>query len=993
MRLLYSIFVLFMLQATTWGQSGVQVLVVNAATGARLPDQTVVLHRPDTGFQITATSDADGLARIDGLQAGRDYELRIADDSLYQTTTISGIDLRANANRSLTAYRFPIREVELEEITVTASPGYAQINAVDAEVAFTLPARELEVLPVEGRDLSRALYRLPNVTRATGFYPEAPNVSINGANSLFSNYMIEGLDNNENFLGGQKFRIPMGMVQDVSVLTSAYSAEFGRTANGVINVTMRSGGNTNKGEVYYQLRPGPVLDASSPFAQRDLSGNAVKDGFQRHQGGFSIGGPIQTDRTFYFFNLEQTISVKDNLLQSPRLGINETVRGENFLSQASLKLDHRWNDRLRSTLRGHLGREQIERQGGGLDGGVQFPSAGSVQTRNALLLAGQTTYVSGRFVSESSLQYSRFDWNYARALAESGRPRIALYGADGLPVAQIGHPGFVFDEREQTFQLQQKFNYAAGRHSLKAGIDLLSADFSLNGGGNPNGTYQVNLTEAEEETIRAQNHGADLTADDLPANLDVTAYSVELRPAAFGDRQNLLGIYAEDHFKAARGLNLTLGLRYDYDSISKGGSTSGDWNNLAPRFGFNYRLNDKNVIKGGYGMFYEKVVYAVHSDALQQNSTSTAFKNQLRSLIDAGRLPADTDIDRVTFDGNLAASFINPSFGLLEGPSSASLQDQREQVTRNDGRILNPEGYDNPYAHQVSVGYQRQLGPTMRFYADFVRSWSFNLLRLRDLNAPSPYKITPEEVAAADDPASLIRSREEADATRPAGVVPGGARNIIVSESAGKARYAAANFNLFKERGDNPYSWRISYTLSRLQNNTDDINFRAQNANDFEAEWGPSVNDRTHVINMLGVFYPSRSSWISLSALLQSGQPINRIPDATVFGTTDLNGDGRSFGDAYVGNSDRHPGASRNSDRLPWSYLIDLSAGHAIPIGADEIALRAGIFNLLNTVNLSGYSNNATQSNQIQTGPVDGPIVKRNAGPPRQFQFGVSYVF
>jgi hypothetical protein len=67
------------------------------------------------------------------------------------------------------------------------------------------------------------LFRLPNVSQATGFFPESPNVSINGASSLYTSYLIDGLDNNERFLGGQKFAIPSGFVKDVTVLTNFFS--------------------------------------------------------------------------------------------------------------------------------------------------------------------------------------------------------------------------------------------------------------------------------------------------------------------------------------------------------------------------------------------------------------------------------------------------------------------------------------------------------------------------------------------------------------------------------------------------------------------------------------------------------------------------------------------------------------------------------------------------------------------------------------------------
>ena len=145
-----------------------------------------------------------------------------------------------------------------------------------------------------------------------------------------------------------------------------------------------------------------------------------------------------------------------------------------------------------------------------------------------------------------------------------------------------------------------------------------------------------------------------------------------------------------------------------------------------------------------------------------------------------------------------------------------------------------------------------------------------------------------------------------------------------------------------------------------------------------------------------GVVYytPARVLTFSFATLLQSGQPINRIPDGALYGTTDLNGDGRSFGDAYVGNSDRQPGEDRNSDRLPWSTNFDVGASVDLPVAGQRLELRADVFNIFNTENMSGYANNATQSNQIQAGPASsGVLVRRNAGPPRQFQFGLRVAF
>lgn len=975
-------------------QVDLNVQVYEAHKNQPLPDIQVTLKNTAIGYSREETTDQNGKATFYGLSTAGEYTLEIAESQDYEAATQTGISLRSNTNAAVSVPLFRKTDVTLDELVIQ---GATKINARDAEVASSLTQKELESLPVEGRDLTRALYRLPNVVQATGFYPEAPNVGINGANSLYTNYLIDGMDNNEQFLGGMKFNIPLGFARDINVLTNNFSTEYGLTGNGVVNITSRSGSNETSGEVFFVTRPGAVIDAASPYAQRDLSGNQVQDGFQRYQAGFGLGGALKKDKTFYYVNAEFTRDLKDNLLNSPQLGVNETVRGENNFSYISAKIDHNWSSHFRSSLRGNLGIVNIARQGGGLTGGVAFPSAASYQDRNSALLASQNTYLGDRFKSETNVQYGRFRWNYGRA-QNPDSPNVTVLDPSGITIALLGHPGFLFDETENTVQAQQKVTFYRRHHTLKAGVEILSSKHGLVGGGNPNGSYLVQLDDAGLAAVQALNKGAALDVQDIPADVQVLAYNVELRPNSFGTTQNIYSAYVEDEWALGSNLNLNLGLRYDYDNLSKGGSDKGDLNNIAPRVSVNYRLNGNSSIRGGYGIFYDKILYTVYSDALQQNTTGEDYRKELQALVDRGILPANTNLDNITFDGNLTASADQVAY--LQGPSYSNLQADRAHAFSNERRILNPNGYQNPYTHQFSIGYQKQLDAERLFYVDIVHNESRNLFRLRDLNAPVAYPLNdPDQVT--------VRTQAEADATRPVAIAPGGyaiigndtltgvARNVIVSETAGSARYTGLSLNFEKQRGDDRYAFRITYTLSSLENNTEDINFRAMDANNFENEWAPGINDRRHVINGLFSYYPWKKFSLTLAALIQSGQPVNRIPDAAVYGTTDLNGDGRSFGDAYVGNSDRQPGETRNNDRLPWSDVFDLSGEYTILSGkAGNLILRADVFNLFNATNLSGYSNNATQSNQIQTGSKSsGLLVRRNAGAPRQFQFSLRWAF
>lgn len=977
-------------------QVDLSVTLIEGETGTPLGGVTVVLANESLGILEEQSTNEEGKATFKGLPSGGPYFAGIKSATSTMSSWTAGqkaIYLTSNSDQNITLTAS--KTSTLGEVSI-ASSKLTAINPVNAEVSAQLPRATLKSLPVEARDITRALYRLPNVSQATGFYPEAPNIAINGANSLFTSYLIDGMDNNERFLGGMKFNIPVGMVENIAVLTNNFSTEYGNTANGVVNITTRTGSNELHGEAFYLTRPGPgFIDAASPYNQRDLSGNFVKDGFMRQQAGFAVGGALKKDKTFFYINAEQTWDFKDNLLNVPQLGINTTVPGTNNFTYLSGKLTQLWSDKFRSNLRVHAGKVFIERQGGGLEGGVGFPSSANRQDRNSLLIASQNTYVSSAFKSETNLQFSRFRWNYGAASNPSS-PQVTVQDPTGIIIATLGHPGYIFDQTENTLQLQQKFNWYLDKHTLKAGFEVISSDHGLLGGGNVNGNYLVQLNESQLTSLAATNPGSDLSINDIASDVNVLAYNTELQVQEFGKRQNILSAYLEDRFSVSDKLNLTLGLRYDYDNLSKGGSTQADMNNIAPRFSANYRIDKSRSLRAGAGLFYEKIAYAVYSDALQQNTTGENYRRQIQELINQGILPADTDLDLVTFDGNLGASADNVAY--LQGPSPEDLQAKRNDIFSNERRILNPNGYQNPESWQFMLGYQEQLSPNKLFYVDVMHNRTSNLFRLRDLNAPAPYPIDAADV--------VVRSQEAADLSRPIPILPGGqgiiggdtiggvARRVTVTETAGQSEFWAATFNLVKEKGDDDFAYRINYTLSSLRNNTEDINFTAMDANDFEAEWGPSINDRRHMINILYFWYPAKGLSLNVAALLQSGQPINRIPDATVFGTTDLNGDGRSFGNAYVGNSDRHPGESRNSDRLPWSNTVDMGLQYDISFGNGKLQLRADVFNVFNAVNLSGYSNNATQSNQIQVGAAaSGVLVRRNAAPPRQFQFGATYVF
>lgn len=1002
-RFLCTLFVLA-ISTAAFSQSSLEVSVINKKDGQAVKNLTIILENKSIGYRQVDSTNNQGKTFFSGLSTSGSYRAVAVENSSYYSLNAPDIVFRSNNKKSITMALSAKETQQLEEVTVQASNSIPRINTIDAEVSSELQEQDIENIPIEGRTVSNSLHRLPNVTKSTGFYAEAPKVTINGANSLYTSYLIDGMDNNERFLGGPRFRIPIGFTKNITVLANNYSAEYGQTSNGVFNITTKSGSNQLSGETYYNVRPGPVIDASSPFNQTDLSGNAVGDGFQRHQFGLGIGGPIKKDKTFFYLNAEQTISIKDNLLNVPELGVNTTVQGRNNYSLLSGKIDHNWNGNFRSSLRLHKGFVSIDRQGGGLSGGVTFPEAANEQSRDSFTAALSNVYNGHGFTSETNYQYATFDWIFTKPNTTDA-PSVSVQNPQGQTIATLGESFGNFDILQTVHQVQQKFTFYRGKHTIKAGLDFIGSIHNDTRGGNGNGFYRVQLNQQQLNNLQSQNPGRDLSYRDIPSGVQVLSNAVELHPNTFSGSQSIYSAYIEDLYSVNNQLNLTFGLRYDYDNLSKAGADRGDFNNISPRFNLNYRLNDKSSFRAGYGLFYGRIPYTIYSDAVAGSSNAPDFKEQLRLLREQGFLPEGTDVNQITSNGTASATETNVTY--LQGSTSEDFANSAGYAFSNQKTILNPNGLDNPYSHHFTLGYQRQLREDLLFYVDLIHKRGFNKFRLADVNTPTPYEVTNPHAGPSD-----VRSQQAADATRRVPIrydnqgnpfalsnsdtLRNVARRVTMTQSKGESRYWAANLNLLKSRGNDNYSYRISYTLSSLRNNTEDINFEAEDANDFSDEWGPSINDRRHVISALGTYYPLDNLGITLTSLIQSGQPVNRIADATQFGgTTDLNGDGSSRAVQYTGKTDRAPGATRNDKRLPWSYTFDLSLRYSITaLGNNALQVRANVFNVLNTTNYSGYTSNATVSNQIQVGLIDqDQFVYRNAAPPRQFQFSLSYQF
>ncbi|MEX2180214.1 MAG: TonB-dependent receptor plug domain-containing protein [Gemmatimonadaceae bacterium] len=853
--------------------------------------------------------------------------------------------------------------VRLDVVTVVAERERPLLNTLDAATGGTVERRELERLPTDARDPIALGYNIPGVAQATGFFGDAPKLSLAGANGLYTQYSLDGLENNEGFLGGPRVEVPLSALARFSVLSATYGADFGRSSNGVVNMETRSGGDSWTGEVFAYSRPGIPVDAYPavvPVGQDPDDFRRALEGFRRTQVGGALGGPLRRDRerrtgTRVFGAVEYTSENEDRIASTARATF--TGREVRDTWKTFGRVDHGWSPTQTTTLR--VTTSRVSREGRG--SGIVAPEADITVQRNgsATALVHRSALRDGRASNEASVQVGSFRWNFPPAASDFSRPQVTIREVqadaqgreDTVVVGVAGSSNFVFDERETQLQLKDVFEATPGGrwagHTLRLGADGWRSQFRLTASStNPSGSYVV----LDEGNIPRQPDGR-YAFRDIPADVRVLAYTVDAAQKQVDLSQTLIGAFVEDRWRATPSLTVTLGLRWDYDDLTSRGGSSPDLNNFQPRASVNWVAGPSTVLRAAAGLYAGKFPYAIYSDAIQFGPDG----NQT-----------------VTFDGSAAPAF-------LAGPRTATLD--RSALPPGEIRELFALGLEQPMSRQLSAGVQRQLGRRAAVSFDGVWVDTRNLPRSWDLN-PNTRGISPAD--------SVSLPPSAGDGFRPVTPAPGGFRRRTTSESGGRSTYAAL-FTSLRYDATRSLLLDANWVWSRSRNDTEDINFNATQGNRFDLEWADAVNDRRHKITARATYTAVPRLTVAGIGDYQTGTPINRIAHFR-----DLDGSGDTFGNGFLGNHDRFHGVPRNGERLPDAFLMHASVSYALPFSGSRRALelRADAFNLFNSVNVSGVANGIPGGGtRTQVGRPGDPVVVNNAGAPRQIQFSARYAF
>ena len=275
--------------------------------GLAVRSAKVAVTNAATGAERTIAADDEGRYTFIGLVPGK-YKISVdggANFGLFQSGSIVvtvGEDATFN----------PRLELKGVTQTVTVTTETANIETSKTEVSQTVEERRIENLPINGRGyINFTLINSQTTRDVSPTIGPAPNsgLNINGARARSNMVSVDGADAVDNSVNGIRATVSQEAVQEFQLILSNYNAEYGRATGGVVNIVTKSGANDIHGDVFGYFR-NKAFQARNAFSgQIDPNTgvlNPVKQAYTRTQSGFTLGGPLKKDKTFYFLSYEYT---------------------------------------------------------------------------------------------------------------------------------------------------------------------------------------------------------------------------------------------------------------------------------------------------------------------------------------------------------------------------------------------------------------------------------------------------------------------------------------------------------------------------------------------------------------------------------------------------------------------------------------------------------------------------------------------------------------
>ena len=270
---------------------GAKVTVTNAATGAV---RSIVV-------------DDEGRYTLIGLTPGK-YKISVDGGANFGVFQNDSIVVTVGENATFN----PRLDLKGMTQTVTVTTETAPIETSKTEVSQTIEQRRIENLPINGRGyINFTLINSQTTRDVSPTIGPAPNsgLNINGARARSNMVSVDGADAVDNSVNGIRATVSQEAVQEFQLILSNYNAEYGRATGGVINIVTKSGSNDIHGDIFGYFRNKAFQSRNAFSGQIDPTTgvlNPVKQAYTRAQSGFTVGGPLKKDKTFYFLSYEYT---------------------------------------------------------------------------------------------------------------------------------------------------------------------------------------------------------------------------------------------------------------------------------------------------------------------------------------------------------------------------------------------------------------------------------------------------------------------------------------------------------------------------------------------------------------------------------------------------------------------------------------------------------------------------------------------------------------
>lgn len=965
-------------QATT----GVIRGTVVGPDGAPVPGATILMEERATGYtaEVVATSSGSFVRTL--LPLGT-YDIT-AQALEYQNEVIEGVRLRVGESVSL---EIQFQPVELEGLVVQGERPL--VDPENVTKSQRLDEEVVDALPNNGRNYLDYTLLTPGVQISQG--PDGDELNISGQRGIFNNVMVDGADFNNPFFGEQRggqrpaFTFNQDAVEEMVVIGQGASAEFGRSAGGFVQVITKSGTNEFKGSAHYF---GQFDALAAEFPQETGGG---KPEFDRHQFGFTLGGPIVRDKAFFFIAYDQQegsetkqfdrrvaspgeLEKLDSFLQSEWPGLFENEFGPVPRTDDNRALIAKFDVNLSESHRASLKYNYTfsEQVNGTFDVDEFGLSSNGIEKDFSHAVNGAlNSQLSNTLSNEFRFQWAREDRprNYEGPLIPGAEPPptpqydeiggrpfpdIGMDFANGF---RIGLPFFLpvdpaYDTR---LQLLDNLTLLSGDHLIKVGAEYNRTKVEQQFIGFSNGRYIFDSVDSFIDFVETGNDDnvvlylQSATVGDTPADeLGLQDFTV-----------NELGLFIQDTWKPMDNLTLNLGVRWegtwhpdqfiqpdetlyapllDDPAFPSDGTIPDDLNNWQPRFGLAWDVNNDGttVVRLNAGSYFARIPMLVFA---QHRVTNGAFQSTL-----AGSGANYDDFGSI------------PEFGELLPPPTGDPFLPDIQVASEDLEL--------PRTWSFSAGIDRRLNENIAVTLSGQHARTDNLFRFANRNAPelgSPFGL---------------------------GSLPGGnGINILtVTESTARSRYTAGTIGIKgQEAFDGLLTFEANYTLafdkSDDDNERDPFTIRIADHTQLDAEYNWSDRDRRHAVNAYALFHLPEDVQFNNIIRYASASPASEICNSGPTGERAIAPADRICDDGSV--LERNT-LRRENEIFTW----DIRISKKFPIGETGNAIEP-IFEVFNLTNADNRLD-ASQAGLLFN--FDGTL-RDGRGDTRRAQLGVRYTF